>query len=123
VIDGNDVVVVRDAVARAAERARAGRGPTVIEAKTYRHFGHSRTDPGSYRPAAEVEQWLLRDPLELARARLKASGVPDESIAAADARAARGVDEAVAAARAAPGPDPAEAFTDVWADGGSAWRT
>jgi len=114
---------VRDAVARAAERARAGLGPTVLEAKTYRHFGHSRTDPGSYRPAEEVQQWLSRDPLDLARARLRASGVPDESVAAADSRAARIVDEAVAAAKAAPGPDPVDALTDVWADGGSAWRT
>ena len=50
ILDGNDVVVVREAVARAADRARSGEGPTVLEAKTYRHFGHSRTDPASYRP-------------------------------------------------------------------------
>jgi acetoin:2,6-dichlorophenolindophenol oxidoreductase subunit alpha len=123
IIDGNDVVVVRDAVARAAERARAGRGPTVLEAKTYRHFGHSRTDPGSYRPEEEVRQWLSRDPLGIARARLEALGVPAESVVAADERAARIVTHAVAAAKAAPAPDPADAMTDVWADGGSAWRT
>jgi len=123
IIDGNDVVVVRDAVARAAERARAGRGPTVIEAKTYRHFGHSRTDPGSYRPEDEVRQWLSRDPLDIARARLEALGVPAESVIAADERAARIVTAAVAEAKAAPGPDPADAMTDMWADGGSAWRT
>ncbi len=123
VIDGNDVLIVWDAVRRAAERARSGQGPTVLEAKTYRHFGHSRTDPASYRPAAEVEQWLSRDPLDLARARLRALGVLDESVAAADERAAATVAEAVAAAKAAPGPDPGDALTDVWADGGSAWRT
>jgi acetoin:2,6-dichlorophenolindophenol oxidoreductase subunit alpha len=123
VIDGNDVLIVWDAVRRAAERARAGQGPTLLEAKTYRHFGHSRTDPASYRPAAEVEQWLSRDPLDLARARLRALGVPDESVAAADERAAATVAEAVTAAKAAPEPDPADAMTDVWADGGSAWRT
>ena len=123
ILDGNDVVVVRDAVARAAERARAGRGPTVIEAKTYRHFGHSRTDPGSYRPEDEVRQWLSRDPLDIARARLEALGVPAESVIAADERAARIVTAAVAEAKAAPGPDPADAMTDMWADGGSAWRT
>jgi TPP-dependent pyruvate/acetoin dehydrogenase alpha subunit len=123
VLDGNDVVVVREAVARAAARARAGDGPTVLEAKTYRHFGHSRTDPASYRPAEEVKQWLSRDPLDLARARLEALGVPAESVTAADERAARTVEEAVAAARAAPGPDPGTALTDVWADGGSSWRT
>jgi acetoin:2,6-dichlorophenolindophenol oxidoreductase subunit alpha len=123
VIDGNDVLIVWDAVRRAAERARAGQGPTLLEAKTYRHFGHSRTDPASYRPAAEVEQWLSRDPLDLARARLRALGVLDESVAAADERAAATVAEAVAEAKAAPGPDPGDAMTDVWADGGSAWRT
>ena len=123
ILDGNDVVVVAGAVARAAERARSGAGPTVLEAKTYRHFGHSRTDPASYRPAEEVEQWLRRDPLDLARARLDALGVPAASVAAADERVARIVQEAVAAAKAAPGPDPAQPLTDVWADGGSAWRT
>ena len=123
IVDGNDVVVVRDAVAAAAERARSGGGPTVIEALTYRHFGHSRTDPGTYRPAAEVEEWLRRDPLELARARLQAAGLPADAVAAADERAERTVAEAVAEAKAAPGPDPADALTDVWADGGSAWRT
>jgi pyruvate dehydrogenase E1 component alpha subunit len=123
IIDGNDVVVVKDVVAAAAERARAGDGPTVIEALTYRHFGHSRTDPGAYRPAAEVEDWLRRDPLELARARLQALGMPAESVAMADERAGEAVAEAVAAAKAAPGPDPDDALTDVWADGGSAWRT
>jgi TPP-dependent pyruvate/acetoin dehydrogenase alpha subunit len=122
-LDGNDVVVVRDVVARAADRARSGQGPTVIEAKTYRHFGHSRTDPGSYRPAEEVKQWLSRDPLDIARARLEALGVSAGSVAAVDERVTRTVQEAVAAAKAAPGPDPAEAMTDVWADGGSEWRT
>jgi acetoin:2,6-dichlorophenolindophenol oxidoreductase subunit alpha len=123
VIDGNDVLIVADAVARAAERARSGGGPTVIEAKTYRHFGHSRTDPATYRPPEEVQHWLSRDPLDLARARLAELGVPDAAVAAAGERAAQAVAAAVAAARAAPGPDLSEALRDVWADGGSAWRT
>jgi pyruvate dehydrogenase E1 component alpha subunit len=122
VIDGNDVTEVHAAASRAVERARTGSGPTVIEALTYRHFGHSRTDPAKYRPAEEVQEWLLRDPLDVARAQLRAAGVPDESIAAADQRAGQAVSDAVAAAKAAPPPDPREAFTDVWADGGSAWR-
>ncbi len=122
-IDGNDVVVVADAVDQAAERARAGHGPTVIEARTYRHFGHSRTDPATYRPAEEVAEWLSRDPLDIARIRLAELGVPVERCVEADDRAAALVAAAVAAARAAPGPDPAEAFTDVWADGGAQWRT
>ncbi len=123
VVDGNDVVVVADAVARAAERARSGQGPTVIEARTYRHFGHSRTDPASYRPQEEVQAWLERDPLDIARARLAGLGVPVVQAIEADDRAAALVAAAVAAARAAPPPDPADAFTDVWADGGSSWRT
>jgi pyruvate dehydrogenase E1 component alpha subunit len=123
VIDGNDVTVVKAAASRAVERARDGGGPTVIEARTYRHFGHSRTDPAKYRPAAEVAEWLARDPLDMARTRLQAAGVPAADIAAADERAARVVTDAIAAAKAAPGPNPAQALTDVWADGGSAWRT
>ncbi|HUZ51931.1 MAG TPA: thiamine pyrophosphate-dependent dehydrogenase E1 component subunit alpha [Streptosporangiaceae bacterium] len=123
VIDGNDVVVVADAVSRAAEHARSGQGPTVIEARTYRHFGHSRTDPATYRPAEEVQEWLERDPLDIARARLAALGVPVEDAVQADDRAAQVVAAAITAARAAPAPDPAEALTDVWADGGSQWRT
>src|SRR5215468_10972757 len=78
VIDGNDVVVVADSVSRGAARARAGQGPTLIEARTYRHFGHSRTDPASYRPQEEVAEWLSRDPLDLARARLADLGVSSE---------------------------------------------
>jgi acetoin:2,6-dichlorophenolindophenol oxidoreductase subunit alpha len=127
VIDGNDVVVVADAVGRAAPpaaaRARAGDGPTVLEALTYRHFGHSRTDPGSYRPADEVADWLSRDPLDVARRRLAELGTAEADIDAAAERAAAEVAAAVAAARAADGADPAEAFTDVWADGGHQWRT
>jgi pyruvate dehydrogenase E1 component alpha subunit len=123
VIDGNDVVVVYDAVVRAAARARAGEGPTVIEAQTYRQFGHSRTDPGKYRPAEEVERWLKHDPLDVARARLEALGVSPDEISRVDERAAAHVQEAADAAKNAPEPDAAEAFTDVWADGGAQWRT
>jgi pyruvate dehydrogenase E1 component alpha subunit len=123
VIDGNDVVVVRDAVARAVARARAGEGPTVIEAETYRQYGHSRADPARYRPAEEVERWLKHDPLDVARARLEALGVPPEDIAAVDERARTHVAAAVDAAKNAPQADIDEAFTDVWADGGATWRT
>jgi pyruvate dehydrogenase E1 component alpha subunit len=95
----------------------------VVEARTYRHFGHSRTDPATYRPQDEVQEWLRRDPLDVARRRLADLGVPDDAVLAADDRTAALVAEAVAAAKAAPAADPGQALTDVWADGGSAWRT
>ena len=122
-IDGNDVVVVRDAVSRAAEAARDGAGPTLIEALTYRHYGHSRTDPAKYRPDEEVREWLARDPLIVTRRQLTEAGTDEALIDAADQRAEQVVAEAVTAAKAAPPPDPGEAFTDVWADGSATWRT
>jgi pyruvate dehydrogenase E1 component alpha subunit len=123
IIDGNDVVAVLDAASRAVIRARDGQGPSVVEAQTYRHFGHSRADPAKYRPAEEVERWLKHDPLDVARARLESLGVEPAAIARVDEEATAEVAAAVDAAKNAPDPDPAEAFTDVWADGGAAWRT
>jgi pyruvate dehydrogenase E1 component alpha subunit len=123
IIDGNDVVVVAEAVQRAVDRGRNGDGPTVIEARTYRHYGHSRTDPATYRPTEEVRAWLARDPLTVARDRLTRLGVPDAALSIVDERVAGQVAAAVEAARAAPPADPAEAFTDVWADGSATWRT
>jgi TPP-dependent pyruvate/acetoin dehydrogenase alpha subunit len=123
VIDGNDVLVVYDAVRRAAARARAGDGPTIIEAQTYRHYGHSRTDPAKYRPEGELEKWLERDPLDLTRRQLAERGVPPGDVAEVDQRADQVVADAISAAQGAPAADPADALTDVWADGGAAWRT
>ncbi|HET6753707.1 MAG TPA: thiamine pyrophosphate-dependent dehydrogenase E1 component subunit alpha [Jiangellaceae bacterium] len=122
-LDGNDVLVVREAVGAAAARARRGEGPTVIEARTYRHFGHSRTDPAKYRPADEVEDWLRRDPLLVTREQLIGMGVDLAEVDATDNRAAAVVAAASEAAQAAPDADPAQALTDVWADGGAAWRS
>jgi acetoin:2,6-dichlorophenolindophenol oxidoreductase subunit alpha len=123
VIDGNDVVVVRAAVERAVARARGGDGPTVLEARTYRHYGHSRTDPATYRPQDEVREWLARDPLTVTKDRLARLGVSAEEVSSVDGKVADLVAAAVTAAKAAPPADPAEALTDVWADGGSQWRT
>ena len=123
IIDGNDVVAVHDTMRDAVDRARAGEGPTVIEAQTYRHYGHSRADPAKYRPADEVERWMARDPLKVTHDRLISMGVDAADIDGVDARVARVVEAAVQEARDAPGPDPAQALTDVWADGGAAWRS
>jgi acetoin:2,6-dichlorophenolindophenol oxidoreductase subunit alpha len=122
IIDGNDVIKVHDTMRDAVDQARAGEGPTVIEALTYRHYGHSRSDPAKYRPADEVEHWMQRDPLLVAREKLTSLGVDEADIDAADARAGDVVKAAVQEAKDAPYPDPATALTDVWADGGAAWR-
>jgi len=123
VIDGNDVVAVWEATARAVDRARAGNGPTIIEALTYRQYGHSRADPAKYRPQEEVDEWLRRDPLTLLAERLRGDGVAEEALQERRDRAQKVVDAAVEAAKAAPPPDEATALTDVWADGGAQWRT
>ena len=106
IIDGNDVVTVHDTMKVAVDRARAGEGPTVIEALTYRQYGHSRADPAKYRPADEVERWMQRDPLLVARDRLTSLGVDAADIDAADARVAQVVEAAVQEARDAPLPGP-----------------
>ena len=74
VVDGNDVERVYAAAREAVDRARHGGGPSLLECKTYRHRGHSRTDPGKYRPDDEVKAWLARDPLLITGARLRADG-------------------------------------------------
>jgi len=75
VVDGNDVEKVYAAAVTAVDRARRGDGPSLLECKTYRHRGHSRTDPGKYRPDAEVKAWLARDPLLITAERLRQLGV------------------------------------------------
>jgi TPP-dependent pyruvate/acetoin dehydrogenase alpha subunit len=122
VIDGNDVLTVRDEVAKAVAKARAGEGPSIIECMTYRHYGHSRTDPAKYRPEGELEEWLMRDPVKVLRERLVHSGIPDWEIVQIEERAQQVIVDAVESAKNAPLSDPSEAFTDVWADGGSQWR-
>jgi len=74
IVDGQDVGAVNTAVVEAAERARSGAGPTLLEMKTYRYRGHSRSDPAKYRSDEELEVWKLRDPIELLGARLAESG-------------------------------------------------
>ncbi|TMF61880.1 MAG: thiamine pyrophosphate-dependent dehydrogenase E1 component subunit alpha [Chloroflexi bacterium] len=69
-LDGNDLWVVRAAARQAVETARRGDGPSFIEALTYRFVGHSRSDPGKYRPEGELDRWRLKDPLAVGRRRL-----------------------------------------------------
>jgi pyruvate dehydrogenase E1 component alpha subunit len=121
-IDGNDADAVYRAAQKAFAKARAGEGPSLIECLTYRHSGHSRADPAKYRPEGELEKWKERDPVKIYRERLKQFGVKDEVIEKIEADVRREVDEATEACKAAPLP-PAEILTtDVYADGGWAWR-
>src|SRR6188472_4122602 len=95
-VDGNDVDAVHEVARTAVDRARAGDGPSLIEAVTYRHGGHSRADPGKYRPDDEVAAWKARDPIPSYRARLEAAGVDATALDAIEAEA----HDAVAAAEA-----------------------
>jgi pyruvate dehydrogenase E1 component alpha subunit len=121
-IDGNDVDVVYRTAQRALDLARKGGGPSLIEAETYRHGGHSRADPGKYRPDEEVKAWLAKDPLPRYRSRLLELGINAADIEKIEAETNAEIDRATEAARNAPPPPLEIADTDVWADGGSAWR-
>lgn len=113
-IDGNDAEVVHAAVSLAAERARAGDGPTFIEGITYRLAGHMAGDLETYRSAEEIEAQRSHDPLLVLRNKLLARGASEDDIAEIDAGVAQTVTAAVAFAEASPWPDPAEAYTDVY---------
>jgi TPP-dependent pyruvate/acetoin dehydrogenase alpha subunit len=106
VVDGNDVWAVHAAAAEAVQRARGGGGPTLLECQTYRHYGHSKSDPAPYRPQKEVERWMARDPLDIARARLLDEGVTEEEITAVEEATNALMEQAVKGALAAPYPDP-----------------
>jgi TPP-dependent pyruvate/acetoin dehydrogenase alpha subunit len=88
-VDGMDLWAVRAAAEQIVARVRAGGGPEFVESRTYRFVGHSRSDPGKYRPEGELEQWRERDPLLVAAARLRAAGLTEEQLAevAADVEA------------------------------------
>jgi len=122
IVDGNDVEAVYRVATTAIDRARSGDGPSLIEAVTYRHGGHSRADPGNYRPEEEIAAWMARDPLPAYRAQLLAKGIGEAELDALDATTRDAVAGAEAEARAAPEPGADVLETQVWADGGSAWR-
>ena len=107
-VDGNDLWAVREAALEAVQRARNGGGPTLLECQTYRHHGHSKADPAKYRPPEEVERWLERDPLSVAKARLIDLGVAEQTIADTEASVKARIGQAVESALDAPYPDPAE---------------
>jgi acetoin:2,6-dichlorophenolindophenol oxidoreductase subunit alpha len=122
-VDGNDADAVYETASALVRRAREGGGPALVEAKTYRQGGHSRADPGKYRPDDEVKQWLARDPLPHYRQRLLESGVEAAALDAIEREAREAVDAATDEARSGAVPDPSIVETEVWADGGSSWRS
>jgi len=122
IVDGNDVDAVYAVATTAIARARAGEGPSMIEALTYRHGGHSRADPGKYRPDEEVAEWLAKDPIPMYHARLLAEGATEAQLVEIELSVAAQVDQATEEAKAGPTPGADLLMKDVWADGGSAWR-
>jgi TPP-dependent pyruvate/acetoin dehydrogenase alpha subunit len=122
VIDGNDADVVYRTAQEAYAKARAGDGPTLIECLTYRHSGHSRADPAKYRPEGELERWKQRDPIKIYRERMAQFGIAENVIMGIEAEVQKVVDDATEACKAAPPPSLDILTTDVYADGGWAWR-
>ena len=119
VVDGMNVLTVYDATRRAADRARKGGHPTLLEVRTYRYMGHSMSDPlhGVYRTKDEVEEQKKKDPITQLAEKLKEEKVIDQArLDAMDAELHAEVDEAVKFADDSPDPDPAELYTDVLAD-------
>lgn len=117
IVDGNDVLAVYEATRKAAERARAGGGPTFIEGKTYRHRGHYEGDPMVYRTREELELWKQRDPITHFRYHLLDNGLASEADLDAIAEAIKQeLDEAVAFAIASPAPTPDTALAGVYGE-------
>lgn len=119
IVDGNDAIAVYRAAKEAVEKARSGNGPTLIECKTYRHKGHSRFDPGKYRPQAEVEEWLRKDPVSRFKNILVEDGILTiEEVEVIDRQVIEAVEEAARFAVESPYPEPEEALMDVYVNVG-----
>jgi TPP-dependent pyruvate/acetoin dehydrogenase alpha subunit len=105
-VDGMDVRAVRDVATAVTERVRAGSGPEFVEAITYRYVGHSRSDPGRYRPPGELDRWRERDPLLVAAGRLRTEhGLSEQDVAGIDGEVESELRAVRAAALAAPFPE------------------
>jgi pyruvate dehydrogenase E1 component alpha subunit len=115
IVDGNDVMAVHDATKRAVAHARAGRGPYLLECKTFRMTGHSAHDPADYVPRHLFEEWAAKDPIEqLERRMVDSAWATEEEVSEVRERVRREVDEAIAWAEACPYPDPSELTQGVY---------
>lgn len=116
VVDGMDTLAVRSVVSKAVDRARAGKGPSLIEAKTYRWYGHSHSDPRAYRTREEEAEWKLRDPITVLSEDLKTVGMlTEEEFEKMDEMVQAKLDKANDYSEKSPEPETSEAFTDVYA--------
>jgi len=115
-VDGNDVTAVYGKACKAVERARKGEGPALIECLTYRHGGHSRGDPATYRPKEEVEEWLRRDPISRFKNKLIEKGVLTvERAKEIERNVEAEIEEAVKFAKESPFPEPETGLEDIYA--------
>jgi pyruvate dehydrogenase E1 component alpha subunit len=115
VVDGMDVIAVHEAAGEAVARARSGKGPTLIEAKTYRFRGHFEGDAGAYRPKEEIEKWLKKDPIKLYKENLLEMKVlTEKQMEEIDKKALAEIEEAVKFARESPFPEPEETLENVY---------
>jgi pyruvate dehydrogenase E1 component alpha subunit len=115
-VDGNDVIAVYEAVGQAVTRARKGRGPTLVECKTYRWHGHYEGDRQSYKPKEEAEEWKKRDPILAFKRRLLEMGtVTEKEIDKIDHEIGEEIEGAVKFAQESPNPAPEETLEDVFA--------
>jgi len=121
-VDGNDADVMYDIARQTIGKARGGGGPSLVEALTYRHGGHSRADPAKYRPDAEVKEWMSRDPVKRYRERLLAAGINERALTEIETGAQTKVDVATEEARNGAPAAVDEIERQVWSDGGSSWR-
>ena len=116
IVDGMDVIAVREITQQAIERARKGDGPTLIEAKTYRYMGHSRGDPGQYRSEDEISNWRSLDPISKFRTYLFDQGINGQMLASVEESVDDAISEALDYALAAPDPHPSELYSHVYAN-------
>ena len=115
-VDGNDLPVVAAASRAAVDRARRGAGPTLLECRTYRIRGHSKSDRNLYRTKEEIERWRAADPIPRLEGELREAGVLGPSdVADIAAEAQRTIEAALAFAQSSPDPDPADLLRDVYA--------
>jgi pyruvate dehydrogenase E1 component alpha subunit len=121
-VDGNDVLAVHEAAKKLVGEIRAGGGPRLLHALTYRVKGHVSVDPAAYRPQSEVDSALENDPLKIAVLRMQNLGIAPDTLARIDAESRDEIAAAVATASAAPFPAPELAFTDIQDTGAGQWH-